>query len=485
MRFLRQSVTGLFFLALTCALLAYAGRLVFGAIEARFNTEYTAPPARERIFAVNVLTAELATVSPELVAFGRIESRRRLELRMPVSGRVIELAETFEDGGSVRAGDILVRLDPANAQAALARVEADLQDARAEVREAARARILAQDELQAAQDQADLRARAFERQTNLTERGVGTEASVETAELAAAQARQVVISRRQALSQAEARQDQAATQQARQEIALETARRDLADTTVTAGFSGTLQQVQVVEGRQLSANEKMADLIDPNRLEVAFRISTAQYARLLDDSGTLLRRPVTVHLDASGADLTATGQISRDSGAAGEGQSGRLVFAQLSAAPGFKPGDFVTVGVSEPAVAAVARVPAAALGVDGSVLALGAEDRLERLPVELVRRQGDEILIRGVGLSGREIVAARTPLLGAGIRVRPLRREAPPKEPQPDLIELTDEHRARLVAFVEGNSRMNAAAKARMLGQLAQAKVPSRLIRRIESRMGG
>ncbi|MGR3760503.1 efflux RND transporter periplasmic adaptor subunit [Roseobacteraceae bacterium NS-SX3] len=484
MRFLRQSLTGVFLAAVAVALLLYAGQMILGAVQARLASEPKQPPARERVFAVNVVTAELQTVAPELTAFGRVESRRTLELRAAVTGRVLSLAENFEEGGTVRAGEVLVEIDPADAQAALDRAKADLMDARAGQREAERALELAQDELHSAQEQAALRETAYRRQTDLETRGVGTAAAVETAALAAAQARQAVISRRQALSQAEARVDQAATTAARAEIALATARRDLADTTIRAQFSGILQAVNLVEGRLVSANEKLAELVDPDRLEAAFRVSTVQYARLLDGDGRLLPAPVRVTLDAAGAALTATGRISRASGAAGDGQTGRLIYATLDTAPGFKPGDFVTVAVTEPEVAGVARVPASALGADGAVLVLGAEDRLEALEVELVRRQGDEVLIRGPGLEGREVVTGRTPLLGPGIRVRPLRQSAE-VQAAPELIELSDERRARLVALVEGNSRMPQDVKARVLRQLAEAKVPARLVDRLESRRGG
>jgi len=484
MRFLRQSLTGVFLAAACVALLLYAGQLIMGAVQQRMGAERKAPPPRERIFAVNLVTAELQSIAPELIAFGKVESRRRLELRTPVAGRVISLAEEFEEGGQVAAGQLLLQIDPANAQSALDRAEADLQDARAEERETGRALILAQDELAATQDQAELRQRAFQRQTDLKTRGVGTAATVETAELAAVQARQAVISRRQAVSAAEARVDQAASSLARAQISLATAQRDFADTTVMAEFDGTLQTVSLVEGRLVSANEKLADLVDPTLLEVAFRISTVQYARLLDETGRLIGAPVRVSLDATGADLSAVGRISRDSGGAGEGQSGRLIYAHLDIAPGFKPGDFVTVSVREPELRAVARLPASVLDASGTVLVLGAEDRLEQLQVELVRRQGDDVLIRGVGLAGREVVSGRTPLLGAGIKVRAL-REGAEVQPQAELIELSDERRARLTTFVEENSRMPDEAKKRVLGQLAEAKVPAKLVNRIESRMGG
>ena len=89
------------------------------------------------------------------------------------------------------------------------------------------------------------------------------------------------------------------------------------------------------------------------------------------------------------------------------------------------------------------------------------------------------------GLSGREIVSEQTPLLGAGIRIRPLRDGGEEVAAGPEMLSLDDERRARLVAFVEGNARMPADAKERVLAQLKQDMVPARVVERIESRMGG
>ncbi|WP_171175702.1 efflux RND transporter periplasmic adaptor subunit [Ruegeria sp. HKCCD8929] len=484
MRFLRQSLVGVFLASLTLALLIYAAQLVMGAVQEFMAQDNRQPESRERIFTVNVQTAELRTVTPYLEAFGEVQSRRRLELRAAIGGRVVALSEDFEEGGAVTAGEVLVELDPADAQSALDRAKSDLLDAQVEERDAERSLLLAQDELKAARDQSELRERALKRQQDLAERGVGTAAAVEEAELAAASARQAELARRIALAQAEARVDQTQTRIARALIALEAAERDLEDMTVRARFDGTLSGVTLVEGRLVAANEKLAELVDPQTLEVAFRVSTAQYVRLLDEDGRLIPAPVTISLEVTGADLAARGRISRDSGSAGEGQSGRLIFARLDAAPGFKPGDFVTVSVEEQPLANVARLPASALDSSGTVLVLGPGERLESLPVELIRRQGDEILLRGDGLAGREVVTGRTPLLGTGIRVRPLRTEEQTAL-DPGMVELTDEQRARLVAAVEANERLSDATKAEVLGQLAEAKVPARLVRRIEARSGG
>ncbi|MCX8955448.1 efflux transporter periplasmic adaptor subunit, partial [Ruegeria sp. NA] len=113
---------------------------------------------------------------------------------------------------------------------------------------------------------------------------------------------------------------------------------------------------------------------------------------------------------------------------------------------------------------------------------LGPDDRLESLPVQLIRRQGDEVLLRGDGLEGREVVVGRTPLLGSGVRVRPLRFEA---GVDPGMVELTDEKRAELVAQVEANSAMPPKEKTQVLTRLREARVPTSLVRSIETRAGG
>ena len=484
MRFLRQSLVGVFLASLMLALLIVAAQMITGAVQQVMTRDSKPPQSRERVFAVTVQSAEPQTATPYLEAFGEVQSRRRLELRAALGGRVLGLAENFEDGGVVRSGEVLVELDPADAQAALDRARSDLLDAQFEERDAERALLLAQDELKAAESQSELRERALQRQKDLLDRGVGATASVEEAELAAASARQTVLSRRIALAQAESRVDQATTLLARTRIALDSAQRDLDDMTIRARFDGTLTGVNLVEGRLVTANEKLAELVDPFALEVAFRVSTAQYVRLLDEHGKLIPAPVTVSLEVTGTDLKASGRISRDSGSAGEGQTGRLVYALLDDAPGFKPGDFVTVMVQEQALDNVVRLPASALDAQGTVLVLGSDDRLETLPVELVRRQGDEVLLRGAGLAGREVVIGRTPLLGTGVRVRPVRIEDSAAI-EPDMVDLTDEHRARLVAQVEASDRMPQDVKTRVLGQLSEAKVPASLLRRLETRAGG
>ena len=493
MRFLRRSLVGLFLVSVTLGALAFAGQMLREALLARWAEEDRPRPARERVIAVNVQTVTPEAITPVLSTFGEIRSRRTLELRAPSAGTVVDLAEGFEEGGAVRAGTLLMRVDPSDAQSALEVAQTDLTEAEAELREAGAALELAVEAVAAAREQLALRSAALTRQRGLNDRGVGTEAAVETAAFVEAEARGDLLQSRQSLIQAEARADQAKTALARVRITLAEAERTLAETELFAEFSGTLSDVAVVKGGLVQNNERLAQLVDPEALEVVFRVSNSEYLRLLDSDGALLASEVEVVLDVLGVDLSATGTISRESAVVGEGLTGRQLFARIGKAPGLRSGDFVRVAVREPELQGVARLPATALDAAETVLVLGPEDRLRVMPVELLRRQGDTVIVRAPDLAGQEVVAERSPLLGAGIRVRPIRRapdgaanDAPDgANAAPAMVELSAERRARLVAFVEGNKRMPAEAKQRVLQRLQAKQVPASMIERLESRMGG
>ncbi len=479
MRFFRRSLAGLFLISLTVALLAMAGNMVWSALQSRWADAGRPGEVRERVFTAEVQMLQPVNTVPILTAFGEIRSRRSLELRAPAAGTVLELADGFEDGGAVAEGQLLLRIDPAEAMSARDVAATDLREAEGNLREAEASVILAREDVAGAQAQADLRARAMDRQRDLLERGVGSAASLETAELAAASANQAVLSRRQALAQATARLDQTGTLVERRQISL-------AEAELRAEFAGVLADVSVVQGRLVNRNEQVARLIDAAALEVSFRVSTAQYARLLAEDGSLPRADVTVVLDVLGVDITAPARLTRESGAVQEGQSGRLLYAELLQTRGFRAGDFVTVALQEPELQSVALLPATALDAENRVLVLGDDDRLEEAQVTLLRRQGDNVIIRAPPLYGREVVVARSPVLGAGIRISPLRPDAAAAAPAaPETIALDPDRRARLIAFVEGNNFIPEDVRARMLMQLNEDEVPLRMVTRIESRMGG
>jgi len=177
--------------------------------------------------------------------------------------------------------------------------------------------------------------------------------------------------------------------------------------------------------------------------------------------------------------------LSRDSGSVADGQTGRLLFARLDNAIGLKPGDFVSVKVAEPALRFVVELPATALNAQNEVLAVGEGDRLEIINVTLMRRQGNNVLVRSRDLPGRDIVTQQTPLLGKGIKVKVLREGGSMEPEAPKMVKLTKEKQEELIKRVEGNQWIPAKPKERLLNQLRTGEIKEETLKRLESRGGG
>ena len=139
---------------------------------------------------------------------------------------------------------------------------------------------------------------------------------METAELAVSNAEQAVLTKRLSLANAQAKIARAETLTARRKINKDEARRLLADTTVRAEFDGVLSEISVVLGRLVNANEKLGKLIDPDALEIAFRVSTREFRALASAPDGLRAAEVTVSL---GQNADFFGQIDRVSAAVGRG----------------------------------------------------------------------------------------------------------------------------------------------------------------------
>jgi membrane fusion protein, multidrug efflux system len=76
----------------------------------------------ERAVAVEVATARGASITTDIRAVGGLQSDESVQITSEIAGRVAEFE--FSEGGSVKAGDILVKLDEALAKAELADAQA-------------------------------------------------------------------------------------------------------------------------------------------------------------------------------------------------------------------------------------------------------------------------------------------------------------------------------------------------------------------------
>ena len=176
------------------------------------------------------------------------------------------------------------------------------------------------------------------------------------------------------------------------------------------------------------------------------------------------------------------------------------MFARLSSneAGALRPGDFVTVEILEPSLDNVAVIESRAATQDGRVFIVTAENRLADTKVNILRRQGDRLVVRGLP-RGQRYVSNRLPFLAAGATVRLRGSEASgatggsgsgrkgggSDDGRGDMVALDEKRRNDLIAAVRANKHLSERRKKRILAKLAQPLTPRRLVERIENRLRG
>jgi len=159
---------------------------------------------------------------------GRAEALRAAPLRAEVEGRVVGVP--VREGGRVRAGDLVARLDSTEKALALERERAKLEKARADYR----ARLLGEEELGLTEEELAERRRQARVQSGVAEA----------------------------------------------EVALEEARYELLKTRIRAPYAGRVANLTVSEGSRMSVGDSVATILDLSRVEVEVDVLQTRVTQL-------------------------------------------------------------------------------------------------------------------------------------------------------------------------------------------------------------
>ena len=374
----------------------------------------------ERARPIAAATVRIADVQPSISAYGEVVAQRDVELRALVAGPVVAVGENFVNGGTVRAGDLLVEIDPFEYRAAVTEAEASLAEARAQRAETeaelgAEAAGLVEERTQLA-----LADRQLERRRDLLAKGSGAEKSVDDALVRRSERARAVAateSRAAGLRARLARQDAVI---ARSAVALERAERDLANTRLIAPFDGYLTGISAALGKRLGVNDRVVRLLDLARLDVLIHLSDGDYGRLVSSAAGLRGRPIEVTWRAGSRNFPFRAEIQRADGEVDAASGGVQVYARIeqeAARVPLRPGAFVEVRIPDRVYRDATRLPETAL-VGGDTVYAVVDGRLEPRPVELLARVGNDVVVSGGIADGERIATTRFPEIGPGVKVQ-------------------------------------------------------------------
>ena len=374
----------------------------------------------ERARAVAAATVRIADVQPSISAYGEVVAERDVELRALVAGPVVAVGKNFVNGGTVRAGDLLVEIDPFEYRAAVTEAEASLAEARAQRAETEAELGAEKAGLVEERTQLELAERELERRQDLLAKGTAAQKSVDDALVRRSErARAAAGTERRAagLRARLARQDAVI---ARSRVALERAERDLANTRLIAPFDGYLTGVSAALGKRLSVNDRVVRLLDQARLDIRIHLSDGDYGRLVSSAAGLRGRPVEVTWRAGSRAFPFRAVIQRADGEVDAASGGVQVYARIEDAGArvpLRPGAFVEVRIPDRVYRGATRLPETAL-VGGDTVYAVVEGRLEPRPVALLARVGNDVVVSGGIAEGERIATTRFPEIGPGVKVQ-------------------------------------------------------------------
>ena len=375
-------------------------------------------PPRERTWAVAAVPATPVDVRPEMRLFGDIVAGREVELRPLVAGRVVAVGANFVEGGVVRAGELLVVIDPFDYRADVAEYEAQVAEARARLTEIGAELTAASELLERDREQVELVRRNVKRRAALLGSPAGSEKALDDARMTLSQHQQQVIARRETIDRLAAQTEQQEAVIERWTMALGRARRDLERTRLEAPFDGYLIETDVAVGKQVGVGDRVARLIDADRLEARFHLSDAEFARLLA-AGGYRDRPANVVWRVGTQSFAFDAVIDRVESEIDAMSGGVDLYARIAnvdAEGVLRPGAFVEVHVADQLYTNVVRLPEQALH-DGDTVYAVVDERLVARTVEVVARNGDEVLVRGDLAPDDMVVTTRFPEIGPGVLV--------------------------------------------------------------------
>jgi len=398
-------------LILIAASLAGAGYL-------RATKPEVAPnPETEPVWNVRAVTVERRDHQPMLDLFGELVASREVTIRPKVAGSVIDASEKLLEGGRLAKGEVVLRIDPFDYQAAIDDLRAQIAEA-----EARRTELLANREteemmLDLDREQLSLVQRDVERFERLSGSRATSEKSLDDAKITLSRQTGTVGQREQTIVMMAARMDQQAAVIDRLNVALRRAERNLADTVIEAPFAGVITDVDAQIGKQLGVNDAVARLIDDQALEISFQLADADFGRLWQSG--LIGRKVTGHWRLGASEFTLPATIARVVPTIDPSSGGVTVFASLDGnhqdVP-LRPGAFIEVEMQDRLYNDVVELPASALFSKSTVYVI-EDNRLHAQRVDLIATHGDQVLIATDIAEGAAILTSRLAEVASGLRV--------------------------------------------------------------------
>lgn len=338
---------------------------------------------------VETVTARKADLNVEIPAQGTVEPVTVTRAAAEVGGTILAVAPNFKAGGTFKAGDVLLEIDPADYKAALAQAQATLADARLAV---------VQEEMKAEQAERDWQRIATPGQAP-------SELARRIPQLAAARAR---------VDSAEA--------------AVDKALRDLERTKLRAPYDGRIRRKLADLGTHVAKGNGLAEFYATDPLEVRLPVPR-QDAAFFDLRG----QEIVLH-EPGGQGRTWQARVDRTEGEIQRDSRSIVVVARIDgrAADAPLPGQFVHTTIAGRVIPGLVRVPRRAFAKSDRVLVVGDGHTVTTRPVKILRTEKDDVLVSQGLEDGEQLCVTALTAVIEGMEVKVVSRDGKPLTASPE-----------------------------------------------------
>ncbi|QQP89750.1 hypothetical protein IGS68_00195 [Skermanella sp. TT6] len=400
----------------------------------------TARPAR-------VIEVAALPVAPRATGFGTVRPDRVWTAIAQVGGTVVETHPDLKRGALLPAGALLVRIDPADYQLAIARMEAQRRSVEAQIRELDVREENLRQAVAIEREALAVTTQDVERKRNLQASGAGSQSALDQALNSMLAQRQRLQGQQTSLDLIPSQRDQLRATAALQDSQLAEARLALERTEIRMPFAGRINEVSVERGQYAAPGTQLAGADGIELAEVPAQVPLDRLRPLvagLLGGGSVEPDRGLPPLDRLGLEATVrlrTGTLSAEWPARfarmGDGVDPKtrtidvmVVVDQpyARAIPGIRPpltkGMFVEVELKAPPGPPVPVIPRAALQPGDHVHVATRDDRLEIRRVTVADAHGGFITVaEGLRPGERVVISDLIPAV-EGMLLAPLRDEA-------------------------------------------------------------
>ncbi len=376
----------------------------------------------ETVWPVRTMTVAISNQQPVLQLYGETLPGRQVELRSLVGGKILSIGANMREGAVVKKGETLLTIDNFSYKGALVESRARLLEAKARLDEITATIASEKDSLARAREQLALAEKDLARAKKLVRNRTVTRKLADDRRLVVSQRKQSVESHRNNLKIQKARAEQQKAILSRLEWGVTQAQRNLHDTRLTAPFDAYITEVSADVGRLVSANDKIATLLDKDWIDVRFTLSDRHYGMLAGDGEKIEGRKVKIAWNVGNKPLQYEGIITRVGAKISSSSGGVEVFARLDnphSPATIRSGAFVEVQLKDREYKNVIRLPQAAVYENNRVYVL-EKGRLKGRKVEVIGTVGNDLLLRGNLKTGETVSITQFSMAGNGVKVKEL-----------------------------------------------------------------